>query len=64
MVQLRRKILNLALPPLALLLLYFPAQATVVIPLSDGELAVTSRFIVKGNVRSVISAWDDSNSMI
>ncbi|HEX5735122.1 MAG TPA: matrixin family metalloprotease [Blastocatellia bacterium] len=64
MIQLRRKILNLALPLLALFLLYSPAQATVIIPLSDEELAVTSRFIVKGNVRSVISAWDDSNRMI
>lgn len=64
MIQLRRKIPNLALPLLALLLLCLPSQATVIIPLSDEELAVTSRFIVKGNVRSVISAWDDSNRMI
>ena len=28
------------------------------------ELVVTSRFIVKGKVRSIISAWDDSNRMI
>lgn len=64
MIQLRRKILNLGLPLLALLLLSSKAQATVIIPLSDEELAVTSRFIVKGSVRSVISAWDDSNRMI
>jgi matrixin/putative Ig domain-containing protein len=64
MIQLRRKILNLGLPLLALLLLSSNAQATVIIPLSDEELAVTSRFIVKGSVRSVISAWDDSNRMI
>ena len=64
MIQLRRKILHLALPLLALLLLNSHAQATVIIPLSDEELAVTSRFIVKGKVRSVFSAWDDSNRMI
>ena len=64
MIKLCRKALSFALPLFALFLLYTPARATVAVPLSDEDLAVTSRFIVKGTVRSVISAWDDTQTMI
>ncbi len=64
MTKLCRKALSFALPLFALFLLYTPARATIAVPLSDEELAVTSRFIVKGTVRSVISAWDDTQTMI
>jgi hypothetical protein len=64
MTQLCRKTLSLALPLIALFLFYSPAQATIAVPLSDEDLTVTSRFIVKGTVRSVFSAWDDAQTMI
>ena len=64
MIKLCRKALSLALPLFALFFLYTSARASIAIPLSDEDLAVTSRFIVKGTVRSVISAWDDTQTMI
>lgn len=64
MIQLCRKTLSLALPLFALFLFHSPVQATVAVPVSDEDLTVTSRFIVKGTIRSVISAWDDRQTMI
>lgn len=50
---------------LALLLLpTFRAKATTVVMLSDSELIVNSRAIVTGRVASIMSAWDDTHSMV
>jgi hypothetical protein len=64
MIQLCRKTFISALPLFALFLLYIPAQATSVVMVSDTDLVATSRFIVKGEVRSVTSAWNDAHTMI
>jgi matrixin/putative Ig domain-containing protein len=41
-----------------------PSQATTVVRLSDKQLVVTSRVILTGEVRSMVSAWDDAHEMI
>jgi hypothetical protein len=48
----------MVLPILFLLASPIPSAATSVVVLSDTELIVSSRFILSGKVRSVISAWD------
>jgi hypothetical protein len=55
-----RSLLLLAL----LLISTFHAGATTVVMLSDTELIVNSRAIVTGRVASVMSAWDDTHSMV
>lgn len=58
---------NLTRSFLFLILLLTPvlhAKATTVVMLSDAELIVNSRLIVTGKVTSVISAWDDTHSMV
>ena len=48
--------------PFFICLLSLPARATMVVMVSDGELAVSSRVIVLGEVRSVTSAWDETRA--
>lgn len=48
--------------PLLLLLFAVRGSATSAIMLSDSELAVSSRVIVTGEVRSIVSAWDDTHT--
>jgi putative Ig domain-containing protein/matrixin len=55
-----RSVLLLAL----LLIPTFHAKATTVVMLSDTELIVNSRAIITGKVASVMSAWDDTHSMV
>ncbi|HWO01932.1 MAG TPA: hypothetical protein VNS63_21970, partial [Blastocatellia bacterium] len=62
--RLPSKSLLIALPILALLSLPVPSSATSVVMLSDTELILSSRVIVTGKIRSVISAWDDSHSEV
>ncbi|HKG20692.1 MAG TPA: matrixin family metalloprotease, partial [Blastocatellia bacterium] len=59
-----RKLAEIALLLVVLCLLARPSTATTVVMLSDEEMVVNSRFILSGEVRSVTSAWDDSQSMI
>jgi len=58
--KLSRSLLTVAL----LLIPLLDAKATTVVMLSDTELIVNSRLIVTGKVTSVISAWDDTHSMV
>jgi hypothetical protein len=46
--------------PFFVLLLSIPARATTAVMVSDSELAVSSRVILIGEVRSVTSAWDET----
>jgi hypothetical protein len=62
MVNLLRRALLMVLPILFLLASPIPSTATSVVMLSDTELIVSSRFIITGKVRSVISAWDTEHS--
>jgi hypothetical protein len=48
--------------PLFICLFALPSKATTAVMLSDSELAVSSRVIVLGEVRSVRSAWDETRT--
>ena len=52
----------MALPILFLFSSPIPSTATSAVMLSDTDLIVSSRFILTGKVRSVISAWDTEHS--
>lgn len=64
MKQFARKLVRSVLPLGLLLIATVHAKATTAVMLSDSELIVNSRLIVTGKVVSVISAWDDTHSMV
>ncbi len=64
MKQFARKLARSVFPLVLLLIPTVDAKATTVVMLSDSELIVNSRLIVTGRVVSVISAWDDTHSMV
>ncbi|MCI0485926.1 MAG: matrixin family metalloprotease [Blastocatellia bacterium] len=59
-----RRLVQSVLSLLTISLLASHSQATTVRMLSDEELVVNSRFIITGEVRSVISAWDDAGTFV
>jgi hypothetical protein len=56
------KKISVFIVPLFLSLFAIQGKATTAIMLSDSELAVSSRLIVTGEIRSVVSAWDDTHT--
>jgi hypothetical protein len=64
MMQFARKLARSVFFLVLLLVPTIRAKATTVVMLTDTELIVNSRAIVTGDVVSVMSAWDDTHSMV